>query len=106
MEQAYKSSHEVEIEDATRRPMWFHMGRSAGISGALQEALVLQREPQQRVGALALEFKLAAHAGAVVLDGSVVDRKLSADFFAGFSLRNQAHDAELSRGEIAGQGIA
>ena len=52
----------------------------------LQEVLVLQRKPQERIGALAIEVKFAAHAGTVVFDCSVVDGKLGADFFAGFSL--------------------
>ncbi len=57
--------------------------------GALQKILVLQGKPQERIGALALQLKFAAHAGAVVFDGSVVDRKLGADFFAGFALGDQ-----------------
>jgi hypothetical protein len=65
--------------------------------GALRKVLVLQRKPQEGVGALALKLKFAAHAGAVVLDGSVVDGKLGADFFAGFAAGNQLHDAELGR---------
>jgi len=72
----------------------------------LQKVLVLQRKPQERIGALAIEVKFAAHAGAVVFDCSVVDGKLGADFFAGFAAGNQLHDAELGRRKIARQGMA
>ena len=73
---------------------------------ALKKVLVLQGKPQESVGALTLQLKLATHAGAVVLDGSVVDGKLGADFFAGFALGDQTHDTELGRREIAGQRMA
>ena len=67
----------------------------------LQKVLVLQRKPQERIGALAIEVEFAAHVGAVVFDSPVVDGKLSADFFAGFTARDQLHNAELGRGEVA-----
>src|ERR1700722_16298160 len=106
MEQEYESSRGIEIEGATRRPMWFHTGkRYRNFAGVLQKVLVLQGKPQERIGALAFQLKFAAHAGAVVFDGSVVDGKLGADFFAGFALGDQAHNTELGRGEIACQGI-
>jgi len=66
----------------------------------------LQGKPQESVGTLTLQLKLATHVGAMVLDGSVVDGKVGADFFAGFALGDQAHDTELGRREIAGQCMA
>jgi hypothetical protein len=61
----------------------------------------LQSKPQERIGALALKVKFAAHVGAVVFNGSVVNGKLGAYFFAGFALGDQTHDTQLSRREIA-----
>jgi hypothetical protein len=72
----------------------------------LQKVFVLQRKPQERIGALAIEVKFAAHAGAVVFDSSVVNGKFGPDFFAGFALGDQTHDTELGRREIAGQCMA
>ena len=74
--------------------------------GDLRKVFVLQGKPQERVGALALELKLTAHAGAVILDSPVVDGELRADFFAGLTAGDQLHDAEFGRCEKAHQGIA
>src|ERR1700678_2353367 len=52
---------------------------------ALENVFVLQRKPQESIGALATVVEFAAHAGAVVLQGSVVNGKLGADLFAGFT---------------------
>ena len=66
----------------------------------------MQGKPQESVGTLTLQLKLATHVGAMVLDGSVVDGKVGADFFAGFALGDQTHDTELGGREIPRQGAA
>jgi len=69
----------------------------------LQKALVLQRKSQKGICAFAIELKFAADIGAVVLDCSVMDGEFCADFFAGFSVGNQLHDAAFGRRKIARQ---
>jgi len=73
------------------------------LAADLQKVFVLQRESQKGIRAFAIKLKFAADIGAVVLDCSVMDGEFCTDFFAGFSVGNQLHDAALRRREIARQ---